>query len=43
MRHLAFPGIHAIDQAQQDGENPLAAQEERDKFERIHVTNNTNK
>lgn len=43
MRHLAFPSIRAIDQAQQDGENPLAAQEERDEFERIRVANNPNK
>lgn len=34
MRHLAYTrvlSIHAIDQAQQGGKNPSAAQEERDK------------
>lgn len=46
MRRLAYThelSIRAIDQAQQDGRNPPAAQEERDKKEKIHVTNNTNK
>lgn len=43
MQHWAYTSIHAIDRDQQDGKNPSAVQEERDKFEKIHVTNNTNK